>query len=805
MNQLSRLSVALTSVLLCVAFTVPALGQNVEIIRDEYGVPHVYGDSLASTWYGVGYASGQDRLWQADVLRRLGTGTSAEYFGASAVAGDVTAHAVFGPASRRAALFAAASPRLQTVFRAYAAGMNAWIKKATKTGQLPVEYGGLGLPPPRKWTVDDSIAVTMALLQNFGESGADELDHLADLDSFVTRLGATEGGKVFFDTHIPNDPTAPTSIPASGSVPRTATYDPVSALESLPSFDAQVAAKRWNRAWRGWQRNALRAGLKKSPASNAIAIAPKLSADGAPLLLHGPQMGYTVPQVNHEMGIHGGGYDVTGMIIAGIPGIPIGITPKHAWTLTTGGTDNNDIYLETLNPDNPAQYQFGRGFRNMNCRRVTINVRGGDAVGQTLCETVHGPVLVQQSGIAFTLKTGTRGYELTSVEGMHRMMTAKNIRQFDRGLSKAAYNFNVLYVDVKGNIAYWHAGKIPVRAAGDSPWFPHIGAGIAEWQGFIPWKAMPHIKNPSQGWLTSWNNKPRVNWSNSTRGFWQWGPVARVNTLMNGLRQIPPGAASVQLVERLNLLGGWTTDTPSGNASTVVVSTVFTDLLGHVDADADPRIAEVMGIFAGWDGMQLDLNTNGRYDSPAVAIFNTWWQALVDRVFADELGSRMERNVVANMVGRMVKPGLIPLQHDYLDGESVGEAVTGALIDALDALTGQYGSNNPADWLQKIAVIDWDPIGAIDVPDIPWMNRGTYNQITHMGRGANLFAQNVIAPGQSGSPLSPHFADQLLNYATWAYKVMHLTRESLEGNTESTVQLKAPNIKTSAKRRGKKK
>jgi penicillin amidase len=84
----------------------------------------------------------------------------------------------------------------------------------------------------------------------------------------------------------------------------------------------------------------------------------------------------------------------------------------------------------------------------------------------------------------------------------------------------------------------------------------------------------------------------------------------------------------------------------------------------------------------------------------------------------------------------------------------------------------------------------WDPIGAVPVPDSPFMNRGTYNQITRLGKGAKMFAENVIAPGQSGDPRSPHFADQYLNYVTWRYKVMRLTKNAARRNAESILVLK---------------
>jgi len=139
----------------------------------------------------------------------------------------------------------------------------------------------------------------------------------------------------------------------------------------------------------------------------------------------------------------------------------------------------------------------------------------------------------------------------------------------------------------------------------------------------------------------------------------------------------------------------------------------------------------------------------------------------------------------------LVDGAALPLAHDYLDGETKEGAVTAALVEALDALEADYGSGNPAEWLQPIAEIVWTPLpGASAVPSTIWMNRGTYNVIVHHGPGPYLHAQNVVAPGQSGDRSSPHFEDQLDNYANWIYKPMRLKRKDLNGATESVTRLK---------------
>ncbi|HEV8566550.1 MAG TPA: penicillin acylase family protein, partial [Actinoplanes sp.] len=288
----------------------PGGGQSgrVRILRDEYGVPHVYAGRLSALFHGVGYAQGQDRLWQADIHRRLATGTLSDLLGPSVLAGDVFARQLFGSQARRAALFAQASPLTRTVLQSFTDGMNAWIAHAEETHALPTPYAVFG--PPRPWTVDDSIATYMYFASFFGTFGGDELDNLAQLEDLSARLGTVEGQRVFADTHWLDDPSAPTTVPASEAVgPPRRGRAPSPHLPPGTTTAAKAARAGIDAAARVFARF----GVRRAPASNAIVVGPRLSADRRALLLGGPQMGYSTPQINHEIGIHGAGFDVTGM------------------------------------------------------------------------------------------------------------------------------------------------------------------------------------------------------------------------------------------------------------------------------------------------------------------------------------------------------------------------------------------------------------------------------------------------------------------------------------------------------------
>jgi penicillin amidase len=763
-------------------------GRKVTIVRDERGVPHVHAATVEALFYGAGYASAQDRLWQAETLRRAGTGTLAEWFGPGSLASDVQTRTLFGPPSRRAALFAAASPEVRVVFESFTAGMNAWIAEATASGKLPLEYAAFGVAP-RPWTVDDSLAVFFLLGSQFGWFGFDELDNAAAYMDLVGRLGPAEGARAFADTHWIEDPSATTTDPAPGAGGGRPGRGP----QGLP--DAVEDAAREHRE-RGEAAEKARAevGLRRGPMSNAILVGPRMSADGRALLLGGPQMGYGAPQINHEMGLHGGGFEVTGMMIAGMPLVPIGVGRGYAWSLTSGGSDNSDIFTLALNPSNPGQYRYLGGWRDLDCRVETIPVAGTAPRVQPLCRSVQGPVIAVAGGTAYAFNNATFGNELSSFEGWIGLGQVRSFAEFRERVAAVAYNFNVFYADAERNIAHFHAGRIPVRAPGANVLFPQPGDGSSDWQGTIPFDRMPHSVNPARGWLVNWNNKPGPDWPNTSAGFWAWGPVHRGNTLRRILESTPPHSMTLDTLARVNRQAGLTTDSPSGDAHTVVVTTLLGDLVDAVDASADPRLPAALEALRRWDLLQTDEDADGFYDSPAVALFNTWWQKTVESVLTPKLGPGVDRTVQANLIYRLLQgdDAALPVQADYLGGRTLGDAVTRSLADALDALAAQYGTPDLDRWLQARAEIFWAPGGIGSVHNTLWMNRGTYNQLVHLGRGEGLRALNVIAPGQSGDFRSPHFADQLPLYESWTYKPMRLTREDQLRHAESVTRLRVP-------------
>src|SRR5664279_1840813 len=196
----------------------PVPAGAVRIMRDEYGVPQEYAATAGALFFGDGYATAEDRLWQADLVRRTATGTLSELVGPGGgqnVGSDQFFRSYSGGQGRLDAVFAGMTASDRRAVTNYVAGINAWISTATQSGALPLEYGAVH-QSPRLWTVTDVVASGMLAVLQVGAQGFDELHNALALQDMTTRLGPVEGSKAFTDTHWLDDPTALTTIPFGG-------------------------------------------------------------------------------------------------------------------------------------------------------------------------------------------------------------------------------------------------------------------------------------------------------------------------------------------------------------------------------------------------------------------------------------------------------------------------------------------------------------------------------------------------------------------------------------------------------------
>ena len=826
--KISILAVLLVVGLVISTFPLPGVAADtadghpwryLRIIRDDYGVPHVFSDTKEGLGFGTGYAMAQDRLWQADVFRRMASGRLAELLGPSVLPQDMEMRALWYNQEELLQIYEEWDPgegyeHLKPMIEAYVDGINLYISEALAAAAqgdlslIPVEYIGMGLVDKLEpFSVADVVAVTVLMAWQFGGTGGNEGAFYEALLTLQGMHGPASGGLIWNELFPLNDPGAPVTIPdevyeeASLSIPSLGFPDGVGGL--LEQYEESRAA----------QDETLESlGMPTKFGSNAVLISPELSATGNALELGGPQMGHTIPQIVYEIGLHGAGISAQGMAFPGSgPFILIGVSEHGAWTSTTGASDVIDIRILVLNPLNLTQYWHGGGWCDMEVRAETFQVHGSPPVTSTFYRSHYGPIVGMDiaAGTAITLHTPFYRNEIGAEQGWQLFQEATNIEEFEAAVELIWPSHNFYWADREGNIGYWHAGRFPVKPVGADCRLPLMGDGTQEWVRVTDPEEMPRCINPEQGWLTNWNNKPIADWPYAESDF-GWGEGHRVQILMNALSDYyaPRGDVTFDDMNTINQIAGY-----HHTAGMNFVADLIAVVTAYLGTTPDPEVAGALGYLVAWATAEplpasyVDLvspkwptDPNPTYDHAGLTIFNAWYDTIVPAVFTGILPS----NIIGQIRGR---PSLLlrVLRADdslnypgYPSGAALDALIVGVLKDAIDDLKLAYGEDMST-WLTPVRMQGYDAQGALPGDYYhPYMNRGTYNQIAEMlstppshakpsakAKGPAPHAVSVIPPGQSGFVCypgvpSPYAFDQLPLYAAWEYKHMLFRSKDIE-------------------------
>ncbi|MBK9178469.1 MAG: penicillin acylase family protein [Acidimicrobiales bacterium] len=763
-------------------------GTPVRIIRTDYGVPHVYADETRALFHGVGFVTAQDRLWQAEVFRRAAAGRLAE-IGVGSAEDDLFTRQDGYTDQELQAMYAALEPEAQQILDGYVSGINAYLAEATASAEarsrmLPLEYAALGVEPA-PWTVADVMRAAVYFVRRFGETGGRDLDNLAVLQDLVARFGEQDGWARFDDLLWIDDPdayaTAPGELdlaaaPVLDAPPPAAPLSEEAKATGLALPDVRAAAARLD-AQRGSWRDTLDAlGVPTKGGSNTIVIGPTMSEDGSALLLGGPQMGYTVPQIVLEVGIHGAGFDSEGMTFAGVSPFPlIGRGRDFAWSSTTGSTDVVDHVIEQLEPGNPTRYLYQGEYRDMEARTEVIQVRGSAPLTATVYRTVHGPVVDVDPATDTAVsvqRTFWKG-ELDSIFGFLAFNRATGPDDFRAGAAVIPSNHNFTYADAEGRIGYWMTGRFPIRPAGVDPRLPRLGTGEQEWQGLVNITDLVDSVDPDQGYFVNWNNKPIAGWPNGDIGP-AFGPTQRVGLLDALVRgQAPISRSDLLEINR----EAATTDLDGFNFRQLLLDAIarFRASGGSLSSLA----SRALDLVAAWDDRLTDADGDGRYDAPGVTVLRTW-VALLEVPLLEGLDDPDVELAADGVLWRLlVGPdgAALAVRHAWFGGRSIEQAVADALDGAVRALEVLGGGAPPDRWLTPVRLTTYTPLGALPGIERRFLNRGTYNQVLELAPG-RVSAVNVVPPGQSGlvtaAGTAAHTDDQLELYDDFRYKAQFL-------------------------------
>ena len=484
---------ALTSSAQEVTVRAGGLKADVTVTRDGRSIPYISAGSDADLYFVQGYVTASDRLFQMDLLRRVARGETAEIFG-SATLNEDKRWRRFGFAGVAEESLQFLTPELRTALESYAAGVNAYIA-TLDAKSLPVEFRILQYSPKR-WQPTDTIVIGKILADALSTTWNHDVlrasiqgltpDKVADLTDQVT-----PDDVVLFGTDTPRSAAKTVAMSLSPNVLR---------LSETAVAEREISLGR--------------VGLfaKDLAASNNWVVSGKRTANGKPILANDPHLQPAAPGIWYLVHLTSPGMRVAGVTFPGVPGVVLGHNDSIAWGATNVGPDVQDLYLETF--DAAGKYKTPDGWRPAKIRRETINVRRNplkpetEAVDFPVTETRHGPVIIEDGEKRYALNWTAfdpRNNELGAFFSANR---ASNWDQFQNALKTyggAAQNF--VYADVKGNIGWYAAGKIPIRRVGDGS-LPYDGATTdGDWVGSIPFEELPHMYNPPGGFIVTANQR----------------------------------------------------------------------------------------------------------------------------------------------------------------------------------------------------------------------------------------------------------------------------------------------------------
>jgi penicillin amidase len=741
--------------------TAPGLRSDVEVIRDRWGVPHIFARSTHDMLFAQGYVHAQDRLWQMELNRRAASGRLSEISGRSTLETDRFLRTI---GLRRAAEAEVAHlpPDAKALLERYAAGVNAFLD--SHRGRLPIEFTILGFMP-EPWTPTDTVA--FGKLMGWILSGNWEEEILRA--HLLSRFGAA-GLRVLLPPY-PAD--APVIVP--------------------PEAD-----------YRSWDQTAVLrlldlAGTAPGLGSNNWVIAGSRTATGSPLLANDPHLDAAMPSVWYEMHLSGGDYNAIGSTFPGVAGIVIGHNEHIAWGLTNAGPDVQDLYIERFDPNDPTRYLYKDQWLKADVFQEKILVKGGEPVIETVRVTRHGPVLngVVDGLGAFLALRWTALEPGRLVESVWRVGLAKNWDEFRQALALwtvPAQNF--VFADRAGNIGYQLPGRIPIRAKGDGL-LPVPGwTGEYEWTGGIPFDALPSAFNPARGFIVTANNQI-VPDSFPYLISRDWDPGYRARRITALLSEMPK--ATSEQIQRVQM------DVTSLPGQALVRA------LEGVRVTEEPA-AGLLAELRAWDGVLAA-------DSRAAAIYETFRLSLLPLLLKDVLGPDLFDRYLSrpdawqSMITRLLaEPGSAWWGPDGRDA-----VVAKAFDDAGAVLTAKLGPDRSRWTWGRLHVMEFvHPIGRISAlawifnatapptgGDIFTVNNGGFDRKTYRQTVVASYRQildlsdwdrsvSIHTTGQSGLPFHRHYRDFVPMWATGQYHPMLFSRQRIDAAADGALVLTPP-------------
>jgi penicillin amidase len=758
--------------------SISGISAPVEIVRDEWGVPHIYAQNEYDLLFAQGYVHAQDRLWQMEFNRRVGAGTLSAILGESTLGIDRFMRTL---GLRRAAErdLATSDPETRTLLQAYADGINAYVE--SHRNRLPLEFTILGVDP-EPWTPVDTLNWAGVMSLQLGREYPMEL--------LRAQLIATLGETATQQLLPPYPEDAPVIIPPEARSYAWLRDRDISSEDGLASVLGEPATFLGSNNW---------------------VVHGSRTATGKPLLADDTHLGLDMPSIWYENGLHGGRFDSVGYSFPGAPLVIIGHNGRIAWGVTNLGPDVQDLYIEKLDdPAHPTQYQFKGKWLDLEIIYETIEVKGQDPETLNVLATHHGPIVNRVVGdLALAEPLALQWTALAGNRIFHSVMhinLATNWQEFRQALSFwDAPSQNFIYADVEGNIGYQSPGKIPIRAPGHQGLLPVPGwTGEYEWQGTIPFDQLPNVFNPPTGFIATANNKTVPDdYPYHIAYYWASGFRAqRITDLL--------AADNSLTIEDVRDIHAQTYSLPAEALRPYLLA---------IEPESKLQ-AQALEMAEAWD-LYLEADRTG------ASVYQTWYWFLVQNTLRDELGDDLLPSYLNSYHMLMMLELMPQADSPWFDDKTTPQIETRddiagrSLADAVDWLSNELGKD-PQEWewgrLHTKTFIH-QPLGQSGIgllenlfnsKTIPARGDGytvdaasfDYNQPFEMGAGvsqryiadlSNLDNSRIVhTTGQSGQLFHPNRDDMIPLWQNIEYHAMPFSRDAVEANAKAILTLTPP-------------
>lgn len=769
-----------------------SLHEDVQVRFDEFGVPHIYATNKKDAFTALGYVHAQDRLFQMEMLRRVGAGRLSEILGKDFIETDKFFRTLGIDQHSKASvkeIYTKKSDYLPLA-EAYLEGINIYIENEA----LPAEFKIIDIPAA-SFSLTDVHNSIGYMAFSFAQAFRTE--------PLLEKIALQYGEDYVKDLVLHWDSSSmkiPTFIVEKDSLFNT---DSLTTMETIYSVSETITR--------------ILDGVPVAPflGSNSWVIAPQKTASGKVILANDTHIGFAQPSVWYEAHIETPGFSFYGNFLAGVPFPMVGHNQHHGIGLTMFENDDIDLYYEKVNPENDNEVWVDDHWETMKIRQETIQVKDGEPIQIEVKETRHGPLVNEVLQDLPSEKPVSTWWVYTQflskgLEATYKLMAAKSMDEAREAASLIhAPGLNVMYGDVDGNIAWWASAKLPKRPAHVNPKFMLDGAsGKDEVEVFYDFTYNPKSENPPNGFVYSANNQP-----DSMQNAYHYGYYI-------------PGDRAERIVQLLEADNSWD------------IAKIQKMMLDDV-SPIYPQIAkEIVNVIENTTdrltkqektGLQLLKNWDGNHqlNSNAAVLFHRVFYLVMHKAMVDEIGEKDFDNYLKTFLSRRTNQVLVTndtaVWWDNINTDKIKESrnyiFTEAYKEAVSTLSEQLGEDMQTwQWQQVHSIEHPHPLGKVEalrklfnVGPYPisgatevinnqgfiWDKSGQYKvtwgpamrRIIDFGDSEN--SVSILPTGQSGNVMSSHYKDQAEMFVNGQFRKQRMNKKDIKANSTGVLLLRA--------------